>query len=354
MIANFVRAWQEGQAEAGSDTVRLTGPVAIGAIIILAIAGLGGSMLYAPAVLIMWLAVGLIGVLVVAGADSNWFLPGAVVIISMGISAIANRDTIQYGAVVIAGATLAYIAYVIARQYSDVIEPAFLWAGRIYPAVAVALYLAGENRNVIGLLALFFAAVAIARRKWGLITLYGVGIVALGGRSAMMAFVIMLMVGYQLPRLWWISVGALGVFLMALRPETIAVRFDIWRMALQLWREHPIPGLGPGGFVHEFQQLISRYQINLAYSDKFIGYPRANALHTHNLLLQTLVEGGAVGLVALVISGWWLWRRWPGLALWQRLVVVGVLSAGVMDYPFMLPGVMMLFAISLARSCISR
>lgn len=80
------------------------------------------------------------------------------------------------------------------------------------------------------------------------------------------------------------------------------LRFDLWRGAGEIIRDHPILGVGPGEFGHVYR----------AYREP--DFPDNRFSTAHNLYLNTLAEtgivGGLVGLaLGLVLLRTW-WRRW--------------------------------------------
>jgi len=78
-----------------------------------------------------------------------------------------------------------------------------------------------------------------------------------------------------------------------------AIREQGWTAARAMAGEHPITGIGLGGYRRE-------------YLTHYVG---DDASHAYNIVLHVLAEGGAIGLV-----GW--------LALWLRVLWVGVRGAG--------------------------
>jgi hypothetical protein len=96
-------------------------------------------------------------------------------------------------------------------------------------------------------------------------------------------------------------------------------RVDIWKKALEYYTEHPgdLPfGLSVDGAVNEALQIDA---------------------HCHNMLVQTLMEGGLVGLGLLLgLIGYFLyhtaqlWRRWK-LPLWQRALPIPALAILLME-----------------------
>jgi O-antigen ligase len=121
-------------------------------------------------------------------------------------------------------------------------------------------------------------------------------------------------------------------------PEEAGVRERVymWRSGLQMWRERPLLGVGPGGVKRDY----SRYALPEAFK-KHTG-------HVHNAPLQVLVERGVLGLAAWL----WIWvaffrqgigvlRRLPEDAGAERALVVGSMAAivgflvgGLSEYNF--------------------
>jgi len=64
---------------------------------------------------------------------------------------------------------------------------------------------------------------------------------------------------------------------------SIGLRLHMWKGALKIWREHPVLGVGTGGFLHEFKKNAE----NPAY---------AIYSHPHNSLLYLGVSYGVVGV----------------------------------------------------------
>jgi O-antigen ligase len=73
-------------------------------------------------------------------------------------------------------------------------------------------------------------------------------------------------------------------------------RYEYWRVALGVFADHPVAGVGTGGFRAEWRD---RREIS------------ENALDAHSLYLETAAELGLAGLAALALAG-------GGLALAAR------------------------------------
>lgn len=81
------------------------------------------------------------------------------------------------------------------------------------------------------------------------------------------------------------------------------LRFDLWRGALDITRDHPVLGVGPGEFGRAYRLIRDP-----GYVDNRLGT-------AHNFYLNTLAETGVIGglvalaFVALLLRSWWrLWR----------------------------------------------
>jgi len=122
-------------------------------------------------------------------------------------------------------------------------------------------------------------------------------------------------------------------------------RFDLWRPAFQLWREHPWWGVGPDHFDHRFR--AQRPETEQFQPDR-----------VHNDYLNTLTDWGVAG-AALVAAAWLLlsagvaktWRRVSGaqhdlgsrlsnkfaVVLGGTLGLLAILVHAVVDFNFHIP-----------------
>jgi len=110
--------------------------------------------------------------------------------------------------------------------------------------------------------------------------------------------------------------------------STIDLRFHIWQTAVWRWLDSPLVGFGPGTFQREFSMT--------GYYNRF----EPNIPHAHNLVVQTLFEGGVVGLVGLglVCAGVIVGAIRHGRAHWSStaaLAFFGVVSLA--DNPAVVP-----------------
>ena len=158
-------------------------------------------------------------------------------------------------------------------------------------------------------------------RKWSMILLGGISAVALIPASVY-------------TRLF--SVGSMD--------GSISDRFRIWGVALEEIAKQPIFGSGPG--VQNFWDILQSSRIA--------------APHTHNLVLQLLVEGGIIALVLMVLIGWKTFRgsydmlRKPGESRIIGVVLIAFIGAfivyGMVDFPFLCPKLVTSFMLVLGFS----
>jgi tetratricopeptide (TPR) repeat protein/O-antigen ligase len=104
-----------------------------------------------------------------------------------------------------------------------------------------------------------------------------------------------------------------------------AVRWDLWRSAIAMFRDHPLIGVGPAAY-----GTALRF-----YRDPLLA--RDHILTAHSLYLNGAAETGVFGLLTgvwLTASlAWAWWRRWrdeaPGTASWWRILGIGAALAGL-------------------------
>ena len=126
--------------------------------------------------------------------------------------------------------------------------------------------------------------------------------------------------------------------------SSTAERFHIWGISLRNIVENPLFGLGPG--VQNSSDMLAAGGIN--------------APHTHNLVLQLLIEGGIIGLGLMVFIGWKMFRRSVHMVRWSPdsrmlgVVFIAFVGAfcmhGMVDYPLLTPKLIAVFMMVLALS----
>ncbi len=130
---------------------------------------------------------------------------------------------------------------------------------------------------------------------------------------------------------------------------SISDRLNMWSVAIVSIVEQPLFGFGAG--VMNSEQILLNAGIT-------------GAPHTHNLILQLLVEGGIIALSILLIAGYQLvrsqWKLRQRTAQRERLLGVAFLAFfagfavfGMVDFPFLCPKLVGNFLLVLALSDIS-
>jgi O-antigen ligase len=173
------------------------------------------------------------------------------------------------------------------------------------------------------------------------------GILATGTRAAVLLFLISLLTLFWTrlraivrPALILLALGtATFVPLLAVFPQggeefktrmeqlwtgggTLGLRFILWEMAGTAYLNHPVTGIGSGGFSR--QQNALYYKINDVYAPEYENL--YEHLSTHNTILGIAAETGTVGLIAYCV---WL------IAV-LRLCLWGLKAEKTVNDPFLL------------------
>lgn len=142
------------------------------------------------------------------------------------------------------------------------------------------------------------------------------------------------------PLLVWVFPGGDGLRTMA------TGRIAFWNVALDAWKDHPLFGIGPWTFVHEYSRKV----------DWTFGFL---AMHPHNAFLELLLAGGAAMALSVAILVFMPWRSAAkNLPASIQQTIAGLLaSLGVgmtFDSPLSSPQVMtlMLVAGGVLLSCV--
>lgn len=157
---------------------------------------------------------------------------------------------------------------------------------------------------------------------WTLAAVQMAGLLATFSRGALLGVIVGVGVVLVFVGAWrWIAglaaaavvIGVIGLLLFPDRlldvggDGTEPTRFSIWRGAIAMIKEHPVFGLGPDQFLYQ-------------YSRRFVepmGWPERYTSHPHNIILDTWLRLGVLGLSALtsIIFGivWWIQRKTPEL-----------------------------------------
>lgn len=128
------------------------------------------------------------------------------------------------------------------------------------------------------------------------------------GILALLAGAIVMVVWQQHKKLTlWLLVGlaavSLGYFAHTPKAGTgDATRLYIWDQSVQLIRDHPVFGIGPG-------QLQTALNERVGDQPVYQQFVRDYALHSHNIFLTFWLSGGLLALAGFVLASWYLVRR---------------------------------------------
>ena len=169
---------------------------------------------------------------------------------------------------------------------------------------------------------LFTLGVGIMRPRWLPVWLLAavqmIGLLATFSRGALVGVmvgvaVVLVFVGAWRWLLGLVAAGAVvGLIGLLLFPDrlldaggdgTEPTRFAIWRSSIEMIKAHPVFGVGPDQFLYQ-------------YTRRFVepmGWPERYTSHPHNIILDTWLRLGVLGLATLLtlVSGlvWWIQQR---------------------------------------------
>ena len=123
-----------------------------------------------------------------------------------------------------------------------------------------------------------------------------------------MAAIVIVTISYGSSRLFHDRVNAIIYEYSASNPATpasayssVGLRLEFYRNSLQIIRDHPLTGVGTGGF-------------RQAYADQVRGTGRLAASNPHNEYLLIAVQVGVAGVLLLLYLFYVQWRDAPRLA----------------------------------------
>lgn len=92
--------------------------------------------------------------------------------------------------------------------------------------------------------------------------------------------------------------------------QSVNDRYGLWEAATGIWRDHPIVGVGPRGFV-AFRDTYAPLQVSAGsdIADPVNGFQRQELRSPHNMYLLVLSEQGLIGFLAFVLL-------WGGLLVY--------------------------------------
>jgi O-antigen ligase len=211
---------------------------------------------------------------------------------------------------------------------------------KAYAAILVPVGLAmmltySKGAFFLGIPASLLVVVILWRRSvGGRLWPWLLGFAGLGLAALAVAFQVPQLAGRQNPQ------GATGFF-----------RLNLWQSSVNMFRDHPIFGVGLDNFLYEYR---GRYILDSAWQEP-------NLSHPHNIILDFATRLGLLGLLA---GGWLFWSFWKvahGLPKtvkreWQP-VAIGLLGSlaymiahGLVDHSFFLVDLAYAFYLLLATA----
>ncbi len=197
-----------------------------------------------------------------------------------------------------------------------------------------------DNANIAGSFLAMVLLIALARSKWPHAAAIAIGLLDTASVGALLGAVAGLAVwagqdARLLPfvrqhRRWVLILGgclsaALALFLVAAQRSWWPDRLLIWQVALQQFTQHPITGGGLNFYRQLWQDSLPLVTLsgNLQF---FLGplpqWPPAP--HAHNVWLNVAAEAGVIGLAALAILVYWLFKALKGSLALPALTVLVV------------------------------
>ncbi len=158
---------------------------------------------------------------------------------------------------------------------------------------------------------------------------------------------------YRWGALALVAVGALGMIpllrvprfaaLLDLGQGTTFFRLKLWQSSLQMVREHPIFGVGPGNYLEAYR---TRYVLPVAWEE-------FNLEHAHNLLLDHWTRLGLLGVAAGTAVQVTFWRTLArrgrlGLAVGLAGSMAALLAHGMVDNAVFFPDLALALSLTLA------
>ncbi len=124
----------------------------------------------------------------------------------------------------------------------------------------------------------------------------------------------------------------LTLMLYYIRPASANARLLIWRISLNMIKDHPITGIGLGNFAVQYMNYQAEFFKNPANIEHWANVA-GNVNHAHNEFLQIFVETGILGLLLFLAILFFTYQdtfrliRANRLNEEDRLIIIGSISA---------------------------
>jgi hypothetical protein len=313
-------------------------------------------------------------------SNSKWVhLPGLLIALTTAISVRSRRSAARLLAVLLAAAGLWYLGELVSsfwrpvwiyNRYTGSRELPTILAMELLPLFALCLGCAALLKNrqwafasILGAI-LFGALLFLTKTRFALITMAFVTIPS--------AFLIQNRFGKWRQRLvvalaWLLIVApAIGfIWYHHASPKrkslaSLELRVTAWKIVLQIFEKSPCERaiIGYGRFSQTFDALAEHYDTDFNRIDKSL-LVRGRYHHCHNVLLQTFLETGVLGLTSLVFiwamafyRAFSAWRRSREPAMISRVLAIALITIAFMsqmDYClYAVPGFLCWFLTGLA------
>jgi O-antigen ligase len=99
--------------------------------------------------------------------------------------------------------------------------------------------------------------------------------------------------------------------------EATSKRIPIFRHALEMYRDHPVNGVGVRAFPEAYVEYAAPDDPHIEFHLKTIGEPRG-ARHAHNVVLELMADMGTIGVLGFIAGLGFALRLWRSMTPDQR------------------------------------
>jgi O-antigen ligase len=269
------------------------------------------------AMLLAWMTMSIAWAVDVGGAAHefwNWWVVAATLLI-FATSFSRRRTIVILYAAFVGGALLSVVAGLLpgaAAQASGIPgeasrfngsygDPNFLAAGLV-PAIALTagLWSVTKDRSIHALLlaagTVLIGGLAATGSRGGLVAAVAAGIVALLVLPGRRMPVIATVAGALVVGGIWLATTSPSTWDRVRKFDTGTGRIDLWEVAWEMGKAHPVGGVGLAGYVKESPDFIRQPGVNLPSGPQFTRQVLNQPLVAHNNYVQLFAETGVVGL----------------------------------------------------------
>jgi O-antigen ligase len=146
------------------------------------------------------------------------------------------------------------------------------------------------------------------------------------------------------------------VFLYKLKPASALGRLTIYRVAVNMIKDHPLTGVGPNRFSARYNNYQSDF-FKTEHSTIGTQLLADNTFEAFNSIIQMLVEYGIIGFLLLVLAGYYLLRkqktatadpqtRWIYIGSWG--CIISIIASSLFSNPFHVTPILLIFCYHLS------